>query len=676
MQRSRYTCSARPQRSEQRALILHRTPRAAAPSHCFWSELTTTASLWGAATAASRFLEEAEAKLAIASMYVHDAIHGRNNDHLVDAVARRINRWLRHPAYVTLYVLTLVVDLALATIELPSTYRPVSPEGSDGVNQPKLPMGSVLAIEVACLVVFVIDIVLRYRLMGRDRFSRYPWAWVKVGFVGLAVCNVVAFLIDDRVLRVHRLFRPLMLIAHFRNVQKIFGNMAATVTRIGQVTVLLCFHVMFFGVMANKLFGGITGPTVPGSTDHLCLPPKTTNVICSPFAKDCLDYFGHSAGSMNQLFILLTTANFPDVMMPAYDCQPWLAAPFFVVFLMVGLFFIMNLILAAAYAVFQDKTREKTLQTIRKRVRALDAAFEVLTEHKVWSGGLPGITFGDFSSIITRVRSDLTPFDVEVMYGALDVGEAKLLTKREWRELVHIVEVKIREKATLQNLRFHTMSGIRKRFGALVSSKWFNRGFDGLVYLNTFLVVIQSLFFTNSVEYNNLDLALTVLLYVFVVELSLKIFGLGAARFAADTFNVLDFVIVFGALLVQVVVPDPDDGGSGDQEENALGFVSFLRGLRLLRALRALKGFGEIVRTFTSIVPTFMRYMAVFITVFYSFSIVGMECFAGTIVEAELKADPVLWAHFNTTSYSNSGYWNNNFDSFFRAMVTLFELTM
>ena len=41
---------------------------------------------------------------------------------------------------------------------------------------------------------------------------------------------------------------------------------------------------------------------------------------------------------MMHLFILLTTANYPDVMMPAYDCTQW-SSLFFVVFVMVrGIF--------------------------------------------------------------------------------------------------------------------------------------------------------------------------------------------------------------------------------------------------------------------------------------------------------------------------------------------------
>ena len=45
--------------------------------------------------------------------------------------------------------------------------------------------------------------------------------------------------------------------------------------------------------------------------------------FCSVFAKNCKDYFNSFERSTLALFTLLTTANYPDVMMPAYDCSAW-----------------------------------------------------------------------------------------------------------------------------------------------------------------------------------------------------------------------------------------------------------------------------------------------------------------------------------------------------------------
>ena len=52
---------------------------------------------------------------------------------------------------------------------------------------------------------------------------------------------------------------------------------------------------------------------------------------------DCNNYFSSPSWSAYHLLILLTTANFPDVMLPTYKCSGS-TAWFFVVFLLVGLY--------------------------------------------------------------------------------------------------------------------------------------------------------------------------------------------------------------------------------------------------------------------------------------------------------------------------------------------------
>ena len=54
------------------------------------------------------------------------------------------------------------------------------------------------------------------------------------------------------------------------------------------------------------------------------------------------------------MFILLTTANFPDIMLPEYDKNP-INCFVFVSFLILGLFFMMNVLLANVFSKFQQR---------------------------------------------------------------------------------------------------------------------------------------------------------------------------------------------------------------------------------------------------------------------------------------------------------------------------------
>ena len=59
----------------------------------------------------------------------------------------------------------------------------------------------------------------------------------------------------------------------------------------------------------------------------------------------------------NELFILLTTANFPDVMLPAYNVS-WEYTIIFIIFLSVGLYFFLNIILASVFNVFKGRIEQ------------------------------------------------------------------------------------------------------------------------------------------------------------------------------------------------------------------------------------------------------------------------------------------------------------------------------
>ena len=55
-----------------------------------------------------------------------------------------------------------------------------------------------------------------------------------------------------------------------------------------------------------------------------------------------------------ELFITLTTANFPDVMLPAYNVS-WIYTIIFIIYLSVGLYFFLNIILASVFNVFKGR---------------------------------------------------------------------------------------------------------------------------------------------------------------------------------------------------------------------------------------------------------------------------------------------------------------------------------
>ena len=88
------------------------------------------------------------------------------------------------------------------------------------------------------------------------------------------------------------------------------------------MVIFILLFVFYFAWMGNRLFSG----TIEGVENFTTL--------------DDSFFF---------MFVLLTTSNFPDIMLPAYGQQRHFAL-FFVIYLTIGLFLLMNLLLAIFYA--------------------------------------------------------------------------------------------------------------------------------------------------------------------------------------------------------------------------------------------------------------------------------------------------------------------------------------
>ena len=124
----------------------------------------------------------------------------------------------------------------------------------------------------------------------------------KLVYVAVATANTLLALAWPMVPRLHRLARSIMFIAHFRNVQKIFGDIMEASAAVAKSCVILVLHLTIHSVFAFMVFGG--------QSFDSCSAPRERH-YCSPFTKLCTDYFATFFGSVNQLFIVLTTANFP-----------------------------------------------------------------------------------------------------------------------------------------------------------------------------------------------------------------------------------------------------------------------------------------------------------------------------------------------------------------------------
>jgi two pore calcium channel protein 3 len=81
------------------------------------------------------------------------------------------------------------------------------------------------------------------------------------------------------------------------------------------------------------------------------------------------------------MLVLLTTANSPDIMLPAYEYSRPLAF-FFVIYLLFGVFLLMNLLMALFYNNYKDRLTKQMKDFHTERDQYLDEKFNELDKEK------------------------------------------------------------------------------------------------------------------------------------------------------------------------------------------------------------------------------------------------------------------------------------------------------
>ena len=116
--------------------------------------------------------------------------------------------------------------------------------------------------------------------------------------------------------------RPVLFVLSIRSVKSFWRRYLSVIKGSLPMVFFIIIYIFWFAWMGNRLFSG----TIEG-----------------------IQYFPSVGEAFFSMFVLLTTANYPDISLASY-AQARHYAVFYIVFLMIGLFMFMNLLLAIFYA--------------------------------------------------------------------------------------------------------------------------------------------------------------------------------------------------------------------------------------------------------------------------------------------------------------------------------------
>ncbi|EPQ01939.1 Two pore calcium channel protein 1 [Myotis brandtii] len=503
-------------------------------------------------------------------------------------------------------------------------------------------------LELFALMVVVFELCMKLRWLGLHTFVRHKRTMVKTSVLVVQFIEAIVVLVRQTShMRVTRALRCIFLVdcrycgGVRRNLRQIFQSLPPFM----DILLLLLFFMIIFAILGFYLFS-------PNPSDP---------------------YFSTLESSIVSLFVLLTTANFPDVMMPSYSRNPW-SCVFFIVYLSIELYFIMNLLLAVVFDTFNDIEKRKFKSLLLHKRTAIQHAYRLLISQR----SPAGISYRQFEGLMRFYKPRMNAWERYLTFKALNQSNTPLLSLKDFYDIYEVTALKWKAKKNREHWFDElprTAFLIFKGVNILVKSKAFQYFMYLVVAVNGVWVLAETFmlrggnFFSKHVPWSSL-----VFLTIYGVELFLKVAGLGPVEYLSSGWNLFDFSVTafaFLGLLALAFNMEP------------FYFIVVLRPLQLLRLFKLKKRYRNVLDTMFELLPRMASLGLTLLIFYYSFAIVGMEFFCGILYpnccNTSTVADAYRWRNHtvgNRTVVEDGYYYLNNFDNILNSFVTLFELTV
>ena len=242
--------------------------------------------------------------------------------------------WLERPQFTNFIIGVIILNAITLGLE-------TSPEAMAAAG------GVILMIDRICLGIFVVEIIAKL-MAYRGRFFRNGWNLFDFAIVGIALIPNTGGL---SVLRALRILRVLRVISVAPRLRRVVEGFVTALPGMGSVFLLMALIFYIAAVMATKLF-----------------------------AASFPEWFGSLPLSAYSLFQIMTLESWSmGIVRPVMDIYPY-AWLFFVPFIMVTTFAVVNLLVGLIVNSMQDAHAEETnaatdsyRDEVLKRLEAIEA---------------------------------------------------------------------------------------------------------------------------------------------------------------------------------------------------------------------------------------------------------------------------------------------------------------
>ncbi|KDO28316.1 hypothetical protein SPRG_06366 [Saprolegnia parasitica CBS 223.65] len=605
-----------------------------------------------------RRVESDEDVLFSAAWLVEDALLGYTRPRpLQTHLAYQLYEWHAHCAIlsdVAIYVL-----IALAFVEVPHWCNhdpatlfacgdPSSPETPMTFNAGFLTLAQSRSVALACLLFLLADVLFGYTYLGAAFLGRHERK-VQLGLVVVSLVDVMGALAwpayADTVasLRLHEYARIVMFVFSQHELRRALRKILRVVAEVRNILSL----VVVFILSLRTPEGVAQMPNIYEACWHF--------------------------------MILLTTANFPDIMMPAYNSNRSVVL-FFIFFLCFGLFFLLNVVLAVVFNNFARFSDAELALSDRIRTEKLAHAFECLQSLSNHPETVPMDVCLRLFQGLHRFRniSHLERDEMTALFDALDANGDHVLDLAEFLHVCEAVErVLIKEPQPASEVevycpRLFTSVAFQK-LRAAVRHPTLEVTIDVVLVANAIVVFVESFSILNDAEakvlldtsawtiWDALELGFTL---IYLVEMLAKMLVYGLRGYWISIKNRFDCVITLAVVAADAYAYLP---GTSLQ---VVKILLIARCLRLFRLIINIKGYRVICTTWLRLLHFGQHLLLLTFCAMYVYALLGNQLFGGRISPGRMRRE------FPESAYTQADYMANNFNDMPSAIVLLFELLL
>ncbi|KAL2087300.1 hypothetical protein ACEWY4_018359 [Coilia grayii] len=345
----------------------------------------------------------------LAAAYVSDAQYNRNTFFDTSPQAVRLYQLYNHRGMKIFIYVFIIVDLGLAVFEEPALI-------------PEMPIWATSVVELICLIAFTARLIHYAKVIPHDKFWLDPKNIFIIVIISLSLIDMITYVglktAGHFAVRWSRVLRPLLLvnITEGRQLRRAFRSIRNALPQILYVFFLFMFSVLMFSLMALKLFGKRHLETVEGT-----------------------QYFTNFLEIVFELYVLVTTANSPDVMMPAYNHSSFFAV-FFIVYILINTYIFMSVFLAVVYNNYKKYLKEEVRQLVKAKRRKMLRAFSVLQSGV---GQEPVVSKTHWNQLMCLVQPGISSGHRELLWSVSDDGKKGYIGKMAFVQLPDLLNIQV-----------------------------------------------------------------------------------------------------------------------------------------------------------------------------------------------------------------------------------------